>query len=658
MEIPLKMKLFLAILLAVSGAMMAGPLAEETATGDDTAAFIAREKIRAEVESILAALNRPGSRHEDPRIFYNATARLAALGPSIVDFIAAELDQPSPATFNIAAYALGLVGTPEAAATLKKAIARADDEPGSFNSAQKVWAIYGLAVLGDPQAVALLESGSNRCGYGEFMSELSLLETVAILTAPDSVPILVERLAAYLEAEDSIRPARKVLDALALVATPAVRERVVPLLEHEDWQIRRSAIHVLAGLQDPAADADRLIAALADPEERVARTAAEAIVSVQPASHVKQILAVLENEQRVNVRIFLYAALASMLEGEAIAPLGTHWGHPVYLDRLRIVDAVGEIGDPKGLNLLRVALRDPDLAVVIRAMNSLTRIDTPGARDALLAQLRDQRWPVANAAIGALVKLDETRAAPRLADRLLSGELGNAPADYTHRDHIRALGDALVSLRYTAPIGDLRKAAAVQTDPEILKYLATLDKLLSETERRGEDVGKWIEASASADPEVRRLAYRRLGAIGTSQAARALASRFDEAPHDERLDLLRALASARSPEAAPLLSRLLLDPEFDAHEQRHIRSMAAWAARNVGGDPMIDVLRRSAERREGRDFNVLVCLALLAGDRALPTLTTYRGPRLRYFEWDRGVERKDLDMIIAQLRTGRSIGSF
>jgi HEAT repeat protein len=402
----LKIKLLLALLLAVGSATIAASGAGETVGGNDTDAFIAREKIRADVESILAELNRPGARHDDPRIFHNATERLAALGSPVVDFLAAELDQPSVATYNIAAYALGLVGTPEAAAALKRAIARADDQRGKFNAAQKVWSVYGLAVLGDVEAVTLLESGPNRVGYEEFMNELNLLQTVSILTAPESVPILVEHLATHSKAEDSLRPLWETLEALALVVNPSVREHVVPFLDHESWLVRRGAIHVLTGLQDPAADADRLIAALSDPEERVARAAAEGLAALQPASHVKQILAALENEQRTSVRLYLYVALASILDDAAIDILGTHWGRPVYLDRLWIVDAVGKIGDPKGVNLLRVALRDPDLAVVIRAMDSLRRIDTPGARDALLAQHRDQRWPVASAAIGALVRLD------------------------------------------------------------------------------------------------------------------------------------------------------------------------------------------------------------------------------------------------------------
>jgi HEAT repeat protein len=654
----LKIKMFVAILLCLGGAAIEVPGAEQSVGGDDTDAFVAREKIRADVESILAELNRPGARRDDPRIFYNATERLAALGPPVVDYLAAELDQPSVATYNIAAYALGLVGTPEAATALKRAIARADDQRAKFNAAQKVWSVYGLAVLGDAEAVALLESGPNRIGHEEFMNELNLLQAVSVLTAPESVPILVELLAIYSKDQDSLRQLWEVLDSLALVAQPSVREHVVPFLDHEDWRVRRGAIHALTGLRDPATDADRLIAALSDPEERVARAAAEGLAALQPAGHVKQILAALENEQRTSVRLYLYVALASILGEEAIDPLATYWGRPNYLDRLWIADAVGKIGDPKGVNLLRVALRDPDLGVVIRAMDSLRRIDTPGARDALLAQLRDQRWPVANAAIGALVRLDETRAAPRLADRLLRSELGDTPTDHTHRDHIRALGDALVALRYTAPIQDLRTAAAVQTDPLIVEYLASLDKLLTETKRRGDDVAKWIEAAASADPEIRRLAYRRLGASRTSEGARALVSRFDEADDDERLDILRALAVAGSGEAAPLLSRVLLDAEFDAHDQRHVRSVAAWAARNVGGEAMTDALRRSAERREGRDLNVLVCLALLAGEEALPTLKAYRGKRLRYFEWDRGVEQKDLDRIIADLSGGRSIAFF
>jgi len=126
----------------------------------------------------------------------------------------------------------------------------------------------------------------------------------------------------------------------------------------------------------------------------------------------------------------------------------------------------------------------------------------------------------------------------------------------------------------------------------------------------------------------------------------------------EGIEILQALRRIGSPETIPFLEEILMAPAFDAYEVRQWRSMAAWAALEIGGEQMSSTLRRSAERREGRDVDVLVYLAVLAGADALPTIRKYLIPRLGYLEWERGLEHERLGWIIRQLSEGDSIASL
>jgi len=136
---------------------------------------------------------------------------------------------------------------------------------------------------------------------------------------------------------------------------------------------------------------------------------------------------------------------------------------------------------------------------------------------------------------------------------------------------------------------------------------------------------------------------------------RGLAAAFDRADVEDQVEILRAIGRSRSAEGAALVDRVLQDPAFDAYEKRAARATAAWAARWIGGDAMAASLRRSAERRDGVDFETLEYLAVLDGKAALPTLRAVRVPRLRTFEWFHGREMDRLDWMIREISAGRPV---
>jgi hypothetical protein len=180
---------------------------------------------------------------------------------------------------------------------------------------------------------------------------------------------------------------------------------------------------------------------------------------------------------------------------------------------------------------------------------------------------------------------------------------------------------------------------------------------LAALQENGHKVKRWIAAMTSPQEQVRLLAYQRLGEIGGKQAAGALADRFGRVGADEGLAILDALGNVDETPALDLIERVLTAPEFDPVERADLRSMAAWSARRLGGERMIAALKASAERRHGRDVHVLIYLALLEGEEALPTLAKYRMLRMKYVGWMSGKEFEKLDWIARHISNGASLAA-
>ncbi len=630
--------------------------AEPDSPPSPVADVVNQERLRSQVEEIFADLRGATDRHDDDEPLFDwISNRLIALGPEVAPLMAAELENRSLETFNIAAFVLGRVRAPGNAEALRKAIEDADRDGGMFGLDRKAWAAYGLALLGEVDAVDLLDSGKVNAVRKEFLIDMSALEVVSVLTAPKSTPRLLAKLDRYAKDETLRDRLYVVLRAIRRVADPSVRDRVLPYLKDDQPYVRDAAARALAAIGDPAI-ADRLIAALDDPALFSRFGVASAIGVLKPAGKTKALLARLEVETDGPVRGEIYRTLAA--SGPAmIETFAKLWGRPDPVDRAAIVDAVGVMKSQKGLNLLRTALQDEDLRVVLHAMASLADIGGPGANDTLVALLADPRPPVEELAIGLVVRQREPRAAARIADRLRK-QLAEPVTDPGQHDMIRSRGNALVDLRDPSQLSFLREASTRQTDPTVVGILRQLTKTMGALAEMQGDSARWIEALAAADPDIRRLARERLAELKPPGGVKALVDAFGRSDVGEGVGILRSLASIASPESAELVERILLDPTFDAYERRNLRSMAAWVARRIGGDRMVDLLRRAAERREGRDCDVLVYLSILAGRNALPVLESYRWSRLRFFDWWFGPELARLEWMIAELEAGRSIGSL
>jgi HEAT repeat protein len=578
-------------------------------------------------------------------LFQRSVDRLVAVGTAVVPFMAAECDLPTAYSYHVATTVLGKMGTPEAVTALRKAVERSESASGQFGTALKTYAILGLALAGESDAVRLIEEG-RWSGGQPVVNDMSLVELAAILTAPDSIPVLLEWLERYID-DEFMKPRLKfALRALGWIGDPSVTEAILALRHAEPPQLRREVMLALGNLGDAAA-ADTLFEALDDPDPEVRRAAAYALEILSPTSKNRELRSRLESAENVAVRRALYRTLATAGPSQ-LKTYREHWGREHPHDRLEIIRVVSGFQDPRGIDLLRAGLDDHVGTVIIAAAEGMSSLGTPQARDALLALLSNPDWIVASVAVAPLVELRERRAAPQIANRLLTHELSR-PVDLRHRDEVRRLAGALVALDYVDALPALRAAAEIQSHPAIAAEIDSAIRRLAAVERRGNDVEPWVPLLHSERDDLRRLAIDRLASLGGPIATTALVASFDAASEPDRLLILDALGRTGSTEAFALLDRILTTEAFDAYSQRRLRSTAAWATRQIGGKKAIELLRRSVERRQGLDMDVLVYLAVLDGREAIPELRAYRTSRLLDLWWFRELEFKRTDRMVRAL---------
>lgn len=620
--------------------------------------LMAQERMRSVVEQALDLYNSPAESGEEQNDnFVRAVDDLVRVGPDVVRFLAAELEQALPGSYFLCAYALGRLGTPEAEAALRGAIEKADQEPGDFALTRKGWAVYGLGLMGVSESVGLLYEGRHHTGLLPMHGGMTVLEAVALQTQPDCVPQLLELIGRFAGDADR-RPERSILlRALWRLADPAAVPTLKKVMQEDDRRMRQQAVRALAYTRTPEA-LEAALAALNDPEYRVRRLAALGLKDAQAEFDPQVVLKRLEVEDHARVRVLLYELLVERLGASAVEWLQRQWNGAPVSDRLATMIALAKMPSPEILPLLERGLHDPDDNVVTRTVYALGGVEGNEAVKRLRLAVHSPSWSVVRAAVEQLVRRRETAAAEAIADRLLKVELYRVVRQVEQRYRPEILADALVSLRYVKALDGLKRATAKQVDPVLIESLQRVIRQLEALKANGDERDRWIEATRSPLREIRVLAYGRLGEIGGIEAAKALAGAFGRVEEDEGVEILRALGQVNEEPALVLVDRVLNGPEFDAVRRSGLRDMAAWSARRLGGERMSESLRAAVQRRDGRDAKVLVYLLVLDGKGALPTLERYRLPRMQYLKWTRGRELQTLDRIGCLVEAGRSPAEF
>jgi HEAT repeat protein len=623
--------------------------------------LVERERIRPAVERSLADLRAPADPSE-PLIdqHLRVVEELAAVGPAVVPFLAAELDLPDPFTFSTSARALGRIGTAEAKEALRKALDVADREGGGFAQDRKIWCVYALAIAGEETALLDAAGGETPVDGAELMEGMRVADVAAVLTAPRSRALLAARIetlrapAADGRSPDPSREERLVhaVRALGWVAGAESIPLLSSLTAHESVAVRLQAISALGRSGEPAA-AGPVFAALEDPSGSVRTEAARVLHRLRPPDPGRRLLGRLEVEDDPSVRVWLYRAVAATAPPEvALEVFRSHRNRPDAFDRAGLARAIGETGSRAGLNLLRTLLRDPVVEVAVAAAQSIHRIGGEGAIDTVLALIDDPRIPVAQYAVEVLAEERERRAAPRIAESLLRMTARALP-DASLRSQVQVRAEALVRLRYAEPSDDLRLAATRQPDAADRRILEFAAERLERIRANGDDAAKWIEAAGSSAPAHRALAYERLAEIGSEKALAGLLEALAKSSGEDEVRILNALASTRSDRAAPAFAERLRERTWDAPEKRAARAFAAWGARSIASPAMIEALEGSLRRSAGRDFATAAYLAVVAPERALPRIREVLPLRLAHYEWALGHEQSDLVAIRNELQVGR-----
>ena len=230
-------------------------------------------------------------------------------------------------------------------------------------------------------------------------------------------------------------------------------------------------------------------------------------------------------------------------------------------------------------------------------------------RNLLVGSLRSPRWPVSQHAARLAGEHGIAEAAPVIARRLFRQELVGAVIDTRQRARAEWFAEVLVELEHVESIAELRKAAASQTDVRFAAKLNAWADQLDRIAEYGTETKKWIELAAADEPSLRLLAFRRLAEAGGDDAARALVAAFEKADEDERIEILERAGELDAAPTRALVQRVLIDAEFDSILVVSLRETAAWSARRLGGDDMVQVLRESVQRRDGREARTLMTAA-------------------------------------------------
>jgi len=642
-------------LLVACSALVSPPPAAQYDAPPTAEQLAARERVRPKVEAIWADARSPAEPDKDyARYFWEITDRLVALGPDVVPFLISEVDLAEPATYHFAAYALGQFPGPETEAALHKAMRMADARGGRFGEACKRFAAFSLALLGDSGVLDAIQDNVE-IQDTQMVPDLLLMSHVAVILGPAGTPVLMKQLDAFQSDPEASDRLQFTLLGLGRTADASMVPTLLPLLKSPVVGVRAQAADTISRLGAPQV-CQELVPMLSSTHRKESYAALDAFVRSKPEPCYKAIVARLEVEPNIEMRSQLYG-IAVALGGEStLDVLRGGLQSKDYVERSIVADMIGRVGSKKGLNMLRTLLTDANEGVAARAVVALGAIGGEGATDTLVALTADRRSSISLAACSTLVQMGVTSAAPRIASALL--EMVREPVgELALRAPIAQLTDALVTLKYTAPIDDLKHAIDVQADGEIKASLGSCVARLRLLAKNGEDPALWIESLASTDPDIRHLAERRLAEIGTPRAVAALESRLGrtDLDDDERAGIFRAFADFRTSGAASLVERNLSDAAEDAWVRRETRGEAAWAARRIGGERMVKALRASALRRQGRDWPTLVYLAALEKGASVETLKKLGRERLRRPESRVGREDRQLAEIVYDLAAGRGI---
>ena len=401
-------------------------------------------------------------------------------------------------------------------------------------------AVLALARLGDRRASAPLARllGADRDLVLAVAGALGAIGDPAAFEA--LLPLLAHR-------DTAIRQAA--IGALNSIGHPEMSSRVPALLASPDPLLRESALRIAGyfGYRDAV---DGVIACCADAEEGVRRAAVEQLPYFDDPRALPLVASALGGDTP-KVRAAAAQALSHMEgEGARAALLAALRDEDTWV-RYYAARSLGTLREAAALDALAEAARgDRAMHVRIAALEAIGAVDGPGTADILLPHAASDHADLAAAALRALGRVSDTRAAPALTSALRSDDAVRRLAAVTGL-HAQATAESVKTLEWTA--GADADAAVAAAATEALAHIG----------RRSGDVADAAVGALvalAADPVRRPDAVAALCSLPHARIPRVAAG-LRHAHPEVRSAIVDALGRMQHPDASTAIRAALEDAD-------------------------------------------------------------------------------------------------
>jgi HEAT repeat protein len=369
------------------------------------------------------------------------------------------------------------------------------------------------------------------------------------------------------------------VDAIPILAA-ALRD------PYEDASTVKAAVGRALGLFRALGTAEALVVELAQLNEWSSPRIAEVLVELG-ATAVPALVEAL-GQQSLNLRIWSARILGAIGDPLAVEPLLLQLEDPRAEVRGAAIEALGQLADPRGVQVLgSVLLRDPTPQVRAAAARALGRVGHPDSLDPLLLALGDSdHWTRVRviAAVEALGMDD--------ASRLV--EIAR------QANEIRARGAAACLVRLGFVDGWLDEFV---TDVES-SGREPLEELLGLVVARGETAAVVAELRRQSEFRLRCRLIRLLGRARDSDAQEAVAEATRDSWWPVRSDAVEAYARMKPADLGPVLERL-------QDSEPMVRVAALRALRHLGPEASVHADLSSQLSRLARSTSPAVRIGVL-----------------------------------------------
>jgi HEAT repeat protein len=216
----------------------------------------------------------------------------------------------------------------------------------------------------------------------------------------EAVPYLVEKLDT-----ENAREMHTLTDILKEIGGPAVLP-LIQQLDSENKEVLRTSATILGKIGDPKA-APHLAGILEHPDLRIRSAASTSLGQVGDTTFLGVVVSVLSDSVEM-VRKSAAYALGELETPGGISALISAFQDPHYSVRLTAVTSLVKIGEP-AVDTLISLLSHPDAGVQYLSIEALGRIKATEAIDPLLAKLKSEHWATRAFAVEALGEIGDKR---------------------------------------------------------------------------------------------------------------------------------------------------------------------------------------------------------------------------------------------------------